>query len=62
MGVLTINGTAHSSALLGDFSYLGWVTFIGFFFGWIAAMATAASAHKALPRPRPAVQPQVRHA
>jgi hypothetical protein len=62
LGVLTVHGTTHSGALLGDFSYLGWVTFIGFFLGWIAAMATAASAHKALPRPRPAVQPQVRHA
>lgn len=62
LGVMTVHGTTHSSALLGDFSYLGWVSFIGFFLGWIAAMATAASAHKALPSPRPAVRTQVRHA
>jgi len=61
-GATLIHGTTHSAYLLGDFSFLGWVTFIGFFLGWIAAMAGAATAHAALPRPRTAVQPQVRHA
>jgi len=61
-GATIIHGTAHNGYILGDFSFLGWVTFFGFFLGWIAAMAGASSAHKALPHPRAAVQPQVRHA
>jgi len=61
-GATIIHGTAHNGYVLGDFSYLGWVTFCGFFLGWIAAMFGAATAHAALPRTRTAVQPQVRHA
>jgi hypothetical protein len=61
-GATIVHGTSHNAGVLGDFSYLGWTTFVGLFLGWIAAMAGASSAHKALPRPRTAAQPQVRHA
>ncbi|MGH9686926.1 MAG: hypothetical protein ACRD5K_07540 [Candidatus Acidiferrales bacterium] len=61
-GATIIHGTVHDASVLGDFSYLGWTTFVGLFLGWIAAMAGAATAHKALPRPSSATQPQVRHA
>ncbi|MGH9718254.1 MAG: hypothetical protein ACRD4R_16215 [Candidatus Acidiferrales bacterium] len=62
LDILQVQGGVHSAYELGAFSYLGWTAFVGLFLGWIAAMAGASSAHKALPRPRPAVQAQVRHA
>jgi hypothetical protein len=62
LDVLTVHGGVHSGYELSAFSFLGWTSFVGLFLGWLAAMAGASSAHKALPRPRPAVQAQVRHA
>lgn len=62
LDILAVRGGVHSGYELGAFSYLGWTSFVGLLLGWLAAMAGASSAHKMLPRPRPAVQPQVRHA
>lgn len=62
LDVMRVQGGVHSAYELSAFSYLGWTSFVGLFLGWLAAMAGASSAHKALPRPRPAVHPQVRHA
>jgi hypothetical protein len=62
LGVMTVQRGVHSAYELSAFSYLGWTAFVGLFLGWIAAMAGASSAHKALPRPRTVAQPQVRHA
>lgn len=62
LGILTVRGDVHSGYELGAFSYFGWITFVGLFIGWLAAMGGASSAHKELPRPRVVAQPQVRHA
>lgn len=62
LDVLTVKEGVHSSYELGAFSFVGWVTFVGLFIGWLAAMGGASSAHKELPRPRMVTQPQVRHA
>lgn len=62
LDIVRVQGGVHSSAVLGTFSYLGWITFIGLFLGWLAAMAGASNAHRPFPRPRMVAQPQVRHA
>lgn len=54
-------GVYHSQSLLGAFAGLGWSAFVALFFGCLAAIGGAATAHRQISRP-PLPHEQISHA
>ena len=62
LGSTEAAASAHSSYIVGIFTYLGWTLFVALFLGWLAAIGGASTAHKQLPTAVLQHQRQVRHA